>query len=64
MAETNRRAGKLAEKLGVPKPSYERIRQHLIESRRAKARRREKAGIALGVLYSTRPASDLSKLHD
>jgi hypothetical protein len=64
MAETNRRTRALAERMGLPRPSYERVRQHLTESRRVKARQREKAEIVLGVAMYTRPVAHLSKLHD
>lgn len=64
MAETNRRAGALADRMGVARPSYERVRQHLAESRRVKARQREKAEILLGVATYTRSVWDLQKLHD
>lgn len=64
MAETNRRARELAQHFGVARPSYERVRQHLKDARRAKARRREKTAILVGVATYTRPAEDLWDLID
>jgi hypothetical protein len=64
MAETNRRVRLLADRLGVPRPSYERVRQHLKESRRLKERQREKVAILLGVATYTRPVDHLSRLVD
>jgi hypothetical protein len=64
MAETNRRARVLAAKFGVPRPSYERVRRHLRETRRAEERRREKTRILIGVATYTRPVEDLYQLLD
>jgi hypothetical protein len=56
IAETNRRARDLAEELGIPRPSYERVRRHLRESRARQAERVLARELVLQLAYNTRPA--------
>jgi hypothetical protein len=54
IAETRRRVGTLAASLGLPRPSYERVRQLVHEHRRQRARSRLEP--ALDLVFNTRPA--------
>ena len=56
IAETYRRARDLAHELGIPRPSYERVRQHLREARARKADRVLARELVLQLAYNTRPA--------
>jgi hypothetical protein len=62
MAETYRRARRVAEELNVPRPSYERARQHIHEVRRAKRKRRKKQDLVRDVAFRVRPVDALSEL--
>jgi hypothetical protein len=62
IAEVYRRTRKVAGELGLPRPSYERVRQHIHEVRRVKRRRKEKWDVLLDVAYQVRPVEALSEL--
>ena len=54
IAETNRRLGELAESLGLPRPSYERVRA-LIHEHRRRPIRLHAGEILLEIALQTRP---------
>jgi hypothetical protein len=54
IAETNRRVGEEAERLGLPRPSYERIRELVHESRRIR-RGPTTASVLIDVAFRVRP---------
>jgi hypothetical protein len=54
IAETNRRVGREAERLGLPRPSYERIREFVHEARRIR-RGPTTASVLLDVAFQARP---------
>jgi hypothetical protein len=56
MAETYRRLRDLAAELGVPRPSYERVRLELRRVRRDEGVRAEARSLALELAIGTRPA--------
>jgi len=58
IAETCRRVGGKAEELGVPRPSYERIRELVHESRRVR-RGPTTSQILLDVAFRVRPPEHL-----
>lgn len=68
MAETCRQARGLADELGIPRPSYERLRQHLREARARRADRARARELVLELAYNTRSADavvvDLLRLLD
>ena len=56
IAETYRRVADHADRLGVPRPSYQRIRELVHESRRVRARRGPStASVLLDVTLRVRP---------
>jgi hypothetical protein len=55
IAETCRRAGVLAERLGVARPSYEQIRVLVHRERRRAMARRARLDVALDVYSGKRP---------
>jgi hypothetical protein len=59
MAETYRRARDLALQMDIPRPSYERIRQHLHAARRREEERRRTRELILHLAYNTRPADQV-----
>jgi hypothetical protein len=61
IAETHRRARLFAATLGLPRPSYERVRQHvhLVRRRRERARRKRETLLKV-VMYQAPP----SAIHD
>jgi hypothetical protein len=59
MAETYRRARDLAQQMGIPRPSYERIRLHLHAARRREEERRRTRELILHLAYNTRPADQV-----
>jgi hypothetical protein len=62
IAEINRLVGAEARRLGLPKPSYERVRQ-LVHEARALTKGHVSAGeILLGVATRRRPPKDWEKL--
>jgi hypothetical protein len=56
IAETYRRIRGVADEMGVPRPSYERVRVHLRASRTRRARRNEARELALQLAFNTRSA--------
>jgi hypothetical protein len=58
IAETCRRIGAEAERLGLPRPSYERVRELVHESRRMR-RGPTTASILVDVAFRTRPPEAL-----
>jgi hypothetical protein len=56
MAETYRRLRTLAEEMGVPRPSYERVRLHLQVARRRETDRETARDLALELAFNTRSA--------
>jgi hypothetical protein len=56
IAETYRRIRDLAEQLGVPRPSYERVRLHLRAVRSRQDERLRTRDLVLELAYNTRPA--------
>lgn len=64
IAETYRRTREVAERLGIARPSYERVRLHLKDSRRKQEARRHKREVLLGVAMYLRPVDDLYELID
>jgi hypothetical protein len=59
MAETHRRARDLAQQMGIPRPSYERMRQHLHAVRRREEERRRTRELILHLAYNTRAADQV-----
>lgn len=59
IAETNRRARALAEALGLPRPSYERVRQHVHHVRREREQARRKREKLVAVALYQAPVSAL-----
>jgi hypothetical protein len=59
MAETYRRIRALSAELGVPRPSYERVRIHLRTTRRRRARRAEARELVFQLAYNTRRADQV-----
>jgi len=57
VAEINRRLGREAERLGLPRPSYERVRVILHDARRLQARRRRQTtlSVLVDVMFRVRP---------
>jgi hypothetical protein len=66
IAETYRRVRDLAEQMGIPRPSYERVRQHLRAARNRHDELRRTRDLVLELAYNTRSADavmrDLLKL--
>ena len=58
IAEVNRRVGRIAWKLGLPKPSYQRVRE-LVNAARAIRRGPTTARVFLDVMLRTRPPDAL-----
>jgi hypothetical protein len=56
IAETYRRLRDLAAQLGVPRPSYERVRRELRRARLEEGTRREARALALELAIGSRPA--------
>ena len=57
IAETYRRVRDLAEQMGIPRPSYERLRLHLRATRRREEDRTRTRDLVLQLAYNTRPAN-------
>lgn len=64
MAETYRRTREIADRFGIPRPSYERVRVYLKESRRKRSARRHKREVLLDVAMYLRPVDDLYAVLD
>jgi hypothetical protein len=56
MAETYRRIRGLAEEMGVPRPSYERVRLQLKAARRSRQDRAQARELVLELAFDSRPA--------
>ena len=56
IAETYRRARDLAMQMGIPRPSYERLRVHLRAARRRQDERQRARELLFQLAYNTRPA--------
>jgi class 3 adenylate cyclase len=54
IAEIRRRVGAEADRLGLPRPSYERVRELVHESRRLRARVTT-GDVLLGIAFRSRP---------
>ena len=59
IAETWRRVRAAAYRMGLPEPSYERVRTIVKDQRRLRARRPTTAAIVLDVMFRTRPPEAL-----
>ena len=55
IAEVNRRVGRYAERLGLPRPSYQRIRELVHSSRRIRASSPTTAAVLFEVAVRARP---------
>jgi hypothetical protein len=55
IAEVNRRVGREAERLGLHRPSYQRVRELVHHSRRLRRRRPTTASVLLDVAFRVRP---------
>jgi hypothetical protein len=68
MAETYRRTRDLAAQMGIPRPSYERVRVELKSRRTHRDQRHDVRGLVFELAYNTRPAdvvlADLLELLD
>jgi len=62
VAETYRRTRDLATQMGIPRPSYERLRLHLRAHRRREDERRRTRDLVFQLAYNTRPADAV--VHD
>jgi len=60
IAEVNRRLGAEAHRLGLPRPSYQRVRVLVHQLRRLK-RRPTTAGVLVGIAFRARPPDALLK---
>jgi hypothetical protein len=56
MAETYRRSRELAAQMGIPRPSYERVRVELKARRMRRNDRHEVRDLVFELAYNTRPA--------
>lgn len=59
VAETYRRLRALADQMGVPRPSYERVRRHLRVTRRQRAHQKRARDLVFELAYNTRRADDV-----
>jgi hypothetical protein len=55
IAEVNRRVGREAERLGLPRPSYQRVRELVHQSRRLRRVRPTTASVLVDVAFRVRP---------
>jgi hypothetical protein len=55
IAEVNRRLGEEAERLGVPRPSYQRVRELVHEARRLRGRRPTTGSVLVDIAFRVRP---------
>ncbi len=62
IAETYRRCRGVAAELGIPRPSYERVRLHVQEVRRERERARVARETILAVLLHQRPLDALNEI--
>jgi hypothetical protein len=59
IAETYRRARDLAAQMGIPRPSYERVRLHLRSTRGRESDRKKALRLAFELAYNTRRADQV-----
>ena len=59
IAEVNRRVGAEAERLGLPRPSYQRIRVLVHELRRRRRRQPTTASVLVDIAFRARPVTAL-----
>jgi hypothetical protein len=64
IAEVYRRVGSEADRLGLTRPSYQRVRELVRASRRLRRRTTTRTSVLLDVAMRTRPAYDLADLVD
>jgi hypothetical protein len=64
IAEVNRRVGAAAQRLGYPRPSYQRVRQLVHRIRSIRRRRRSAGGLLVDVAFRVRPPEALLELVD
>jgi hypothetical protein len=55
IAETHRRVREICAELGIPRPSYERVRQHVHDVRRRNELLRKKQETMLAIALYTKP---------
>jgi hypothetical protein len=55
IAEVNRRVGREAERLGLPRPSYQRVRELVQQSRRLQGTRPTTSSVLVDVAFRSRP---------
>jgi hypothetical protein len=58
IAETNRRVGRIAEELGLVRPSYEQVRS-IVNVARRRGRRPTSADVLLDIAFRARPPAAL-----
>lgn len=59
IAEISRRVGRKAWELGLPKPSYQRVRELIHQARRLRLRRPTTTSVLLDVCFRIRPPEHL-----
>jgi hypothetical protein len=59
IAETYRRSRDLADRMGVPRPSYEHVRLHLQAARRRELARKRARDLLFELAYNTRAADQV-----
>ena len=59
MAETYRRIRATAAQMGIPRPSYERVRMHLRSTRLSQDERTQARTLVFQLAYNTRPADEV-----
>lgn len=62
IADTYRRCRETAAELGIPRPSYERVRQHVQEIRRRRERARVARETVLEVLLHQKPVDAMNDI--
>jgi hypothetical protein len=55
IAEVNRRVGEEAERIGLRRPSYQRVRELVHQSRRIRSRRPTTGSVLVDVAFRVRP---------
>lgn len=61
IAETNRRVGRVAEELGLSRPSYEAVRR-VVHDVRASRRRPDAGDVLLAIAFRSRPPEAIMEL--
>ena len=59
IAEISRRVGRKAWELGLPKPSYQRVRELIHQARRLRRRRPPTTSVLLDIAFGVRPPDHL-----